>query len=90
MDRRALTDREQAIATLAALGQTNAEIAAELGVSLATVKRHLANVMIKWNVRNRTRLALEAMSRGLITKEQLAEPGPQSPRRPQKSKRLKE
>ncbi len=60
MDRRALTEREQAIATLAALGQTNAEIAAELGVSLATVKRHLANVMIKWNVRNRTRLALEA------------------------------
>ena len=89
MDRRALTEREQAIATLAELGQTNAEIAAELGVSLATVKRHLANVMIKWNVRNRTRLALEAMSCGLITKEQLAEPSRQSPRRPQKSKRLK-
>lgn len=66
MDRRQLTQREQDVVQLAAKGYTNPEIADGLGVSIATVKRHLANVMIKWNVRNRTNVALEARDRGLI------------------------
>ena len=66
MDRRELTQREEDVVKLAAKGETNPEIADELGVSIATVKRHLANVMIKWNVRNRTNVALEARDRGLV------------------------
>ena len=54
---------------LAATGQTNMDIADELEVSVAAVKRHLANVMIKWNVQNRTKLAVEAIRRGMVTRE---------------------
>ena len=66
MDRRELTQREEDVVQLAAKGHTNPEIADALGVSIATVKRHLANVMIKWNVRNRTNVALEARDRGIV------------------------
>ncbi len=63
MDRRVLTVREAAVAELVAKGMTNAEIAAVLNVSLATAKRHLNNIMIKWNCANRTQVAVEAIRR---------------------------
>ncbi len=71
MDRRELTNREVEIVKLAATGQTNQQIAEVLDVSVATVKRHLANVMIKWNVQNRTKVAVEAIRRGMVTRDQL-------------------
>ena len=61
MDRRRLTEREIAVTRLVADGRTNAEIAETLSVSLATVKRHLNNVMIKWNCDNRTQVAVRAV-----------------------------
>ena len=82
MDRRELTQREEDVVQLAAKGQTNPEIADALGVSIATVKRHPANVMIKWNVRNRTNVALEARDRGIVpraTEEQTAPAPPPTP-----------
>ncbi len=42
-------------------GASNAEIARDLGVSLATAKRHLANVMLKWHCANRTQVAIKAL-----------------------------
>ena len=63
MDRRILTVREAAVAELVAKGMTNAEIATVLNVSLATAKRHLNNIMIKWNCANRTQVAVEAIRR---------------------------
>ena len=54
--RQRLTEREIAVSRLVAEGQTNAEIAEALDVSLATVKRHLNNVMIKWNCASRDAL----------------------------------
>ena len=86
MDRRELTEREQDVVKLAAKGQTNPEIADELGVSIATVKRHLANVMIKWNVRNRTNVALEARDRGLI-QQAAEEQAPYTPAKASKKER---
>ena len=88
MDRRELTQREEDVVRFAAKGHTNPEIAEALGVSIATVKRHLANVMIKWNVRNRTNVALEARDRGIVpraTEEQpTSAPPPTSPKRKQR------
>ena len=54
----ALTEREREIAALVADGRTNAQIAAELFLSLPTVKTHLARVFEKSGVTNRVQLAL--------------------------------
>jgi len=47
-------------------GSLNNQIAARLGVSLATVKRHLANVMLKWECHNRTQVAVAAIAAGAL------------------------
>ncbi|WP_030677425.1 response regulator transcription factor [Streptomyces rimosus] len=60
-----LTDREQDVVRALARGRTNAEIAAELYVSLSTVKTHLANVQAKLDARNRVEIAAWAWESGL-------------------------
>ena len=59
-----LTDRELDVVRLVALGRTNAEIAADLYVSLSTVKTHLASVQIKLAARNRVEIAAWAWQTG--------------------------
>ena len=59
--RRDLTHREWAVANCVADGMSNAEIAAQLRISTATTKRHLNTIMIKWNCRNRTEVAIRAI-----------------------------
>ncbi|MGB3544028.1 response regulator transcription factor, partial [Rubrivirga sp.] len=61
-----LTPREVEIVRLVATGMTNAEIADHLFVSTATVKRHVANVYGKLDVRNRTEAAARARDLGLL------------------------
>ncbi|MDZ5663998.1 response regulator transcription factor [Nocardioides sp. S-58] len=56
----ALTDREEEVLVAVARGLTNHEVAAELYISLSTVKTHLASLMAKLGVRNRVELALWA------------------------------
>ncbi len=56
----ALTDREEDVLLAVARGLTNHEVAAELHVSLSTVKTHLGSLMLKLAVRNRVELALWA------------------------------
>ena len=51
-----LTDRERQILDLVTHGFTNAEIADELHISLATVKSHLQTMYAKCGVSNRTSL----------------------------------
>ncbi len=63
MNRRSLTAREADVAELIAQGRSNREISDMLGVSLATTKRHLNNIMIKWDCANRTQVAVEAIQR---------------------------
>lgn len=62
-----LTDRELDVVRLVALGRTNAEIAADLYVSLSTVKTHLASVQLKLAARNRVEIAAWAWKTGNAT-----------------------
>ena len=54
----ALTDRERDVADAVAQGLSNAQISAELSMSLATVKTHLGRVFDKLQVDNRVQVAL--------------------------------
>ena len=55
-----LTEREEQVLVAVARGLTNHEVAAELYISLSTVKTHLGSLMSKLGVRNRVELALWA------------------------------
>ncbi len=55
-----LSDRERQILSLLARGHTNAEISADLYLSVATVKSHLTRLMTRLGMTNRTQLALWA------------------------------
>jgi DNA-binding NarL/FixJ family response regulator len=60
-----LSSRERDIALAVATGQTNAQIAADLYLSVATVKSHLTRVLVKLGLDNRTQVALLAHDAGL-------------------------
>lgn len=55
-----LTEREEEVAVTVAQGRSNAEIAAELYISLSTVKFHIASLMSKIGARNRVEIAIWA------------------------------
>jgi DNA-binding NarL/FixJ family response regulator len=60
-----LSARERDVVRSLARGRTNREIAADLFISLSTVKGHLAAVQSKLGVRNRVEIAAWAWSSGL-------------------------
>ena len=60
-----LTDREREVALAVAQGQSNAEIAAELYMSVATVKAHVSRLLAKLELNNRVQIALLAHDAGL-------------------------
>lgn len=53
----ALTAREAEILRYVARGQTNPQIATQLGISTQTVKNHLTNIFEKLDTRSRTQAA---------------------------------
>ena len=55
-----LTRREEDAVVAVARGRTNPEIAAELHISLITVKTHLASIMAKIGARNRVEIVMWA------------------------------
>lgn len=65
-----LTPREQEVLTLIAEGQTNAEIANNLYISVKTVDRHRENIMRKLNMHSRIDLVKYAIKTGLIELEE--------------------
>ncbi|GAA5054908.1 response regulator transcription factor [Thermocatellispora tengchongensis] len=64
--REPLTDRELDVVRLVARGRTNQEVAAELFVSLSTVKTHLGSIFAKLGTRNRVEIAAWAWETGVV------------------------
>ena len=62
---RALTEREREVAAEVAQGRSNAEIAARLYMSEATVKAHVSRVMAKLGSANRVQVAITARDANL-------------------------
>jgi DNA-binding NarL/FixJ family response regulator len=60
-----LTAREREILTMIAQGDTNANIAEKLVISLKTVRNHVSNIFSKLQVADRTQAALRARAAGL-------------------------
>jgi DNA-binding NarL/FixJ family response regulator len=61
-----LTGREREVLRLVGHGFNNAEIAARLGVSPATVKAHVGGAIAKLNARDRAELVVLAYETGLV------------------------
>jgi DNA-binding NarL/FixJ family response regulator len=62
---RALTEREREVAAEVAEGRSNAEIAARLYMSEATVKAHVSRLMAKLGAANRVQVAITTRDAGL-------------------------
>ena len=61
-----LTDRERELVTLVAQGRTNAQIAAQLFISIRTVSSHLDRIRDKTGYRRRADLTRLALNQGLV------------------------
>jgi DNA-binding NarL/FixJ family response regulator len=59
-----LSEREREVAHAVGRGLTNAEIAAELYMSVATVKAHVSRLLTKLGVDNRVQIALLVQEAG--------------------------
>jgi pimeloyl-ACP methyl ester carboxylesterase/DNA-binding CsgD family transcriptional regulator len=62
-----LTQRELEVLGLVAAGRANKEIAADLGISLPTVERHIVNLYSKIGARGRADAAVYAVRHGLAS-----------------------
>lgn len=63
----AITEREHDVLRLIARGATNAEVAATLFVSEATVKSHIGSIFAKLGVRDRAAAIVFAFDHGVVT-----------------------
>ncbi len=61
-----LSGREREVAVAVGQGRSNAEIAGELHMSLATVKAHVSHILIKLEMTNRVQIALCVHDAGLV------------------------
>ena len=68
-----LTERETEILELVARGHSNAEIAAELFISLPTVKTHVSHILAKTGSRDRVQAVVFAFRNGFVSPDELLE-----------------
>jgi DNA-binding NarL/FixJ family response regulator len=61
-----LTDREREVAAAVGRGASNAEIAADLHMSVATVKAHISHLFTKLDATNRVQVAIAMHEAGLL------------------------
>jgi DNA-binding NarL/FixJ family response regulator len=61
-----LTDRERQVLRLMLHGMANKEIGVELCITVKTVEYHIANILAKMGVANRTQAVLGALEQGLL------------------------
>jgi DNA-binding NarL/FixJ family response regulator len=61
-----LTPREHEVLTYIARGQSNRDIAQQLGIAEKTVRIHVSSVLDKMHVRDRTQAAIYAIQSGLV------------------------
>ncbi len=62
-----VTEREREVLTLVGRGLSNAEIASELFISIATAKAHVARLLAKLSARDRVQLVIIAYETGLVS-----------------------
>jgi NarL family two-component system response regulator LiaR len=62
-----LTEREVEVLRLVAQGESNQQIADALGISEATVRTHVSNILNKLHLASRTQAALYALREGLAS-----------------------
>ncbi len=62
-----LSPREMDVLKMLAKGLSNKEIAVQLGLVVGTVKVHVANILMKLGVSDRTQALVAAVKRGIIT-----------------------
>ncbi|SOE08203.1 two component transcriptional regulator, LuxR family [Streptomyces sp. Ag109_G2-15] len=65
----ALNEREREVAVAVGRGLANAQIAAELFMSVATVKTHVSRILAKLGLNNRVQIALLAYDAGLLDED---------------------
>ncbi|MFK4221848.1 response regulator [Streptomyces sp. NPDC019890] len=65
-----LAEREREVAVAVGRGQSNAEIAATLYMSVPTVKTHVSRILAKLDLNNRVQIALLAHDAGLLDGEE--------------------
>jgi len=61
-----LTPREHEVLTCITRGQSNRDIAQQLGIAEKTVRIHVSSVLDKMDVRDRTQAAICAIQRGMV------------------------
>jgi DNA-binding NarL/FixJ family response regulator len=66
-----LSSREREVFAALARGRANAEIAAALQIGEATVRTHVANVLDKLQLRDRTQVIIFALKHGLVRPEDM-------------------
>ena len=72
-----LSERELDVIRLLTQGLSNAEIAARLYLSEATVKSHIARILAKLSLRNRVQIAVFAYENGIVRPGRSAPPASQ-------------
>ena len=60
-----LTEREREVLELIVAGKSNKQIATDLGVTIHTAKAHVANIIQKLAVDDRTQVAVKAVREGI-------------------------